>query len=58
MYNTEALSKHFCDISLNFSGHSDVVMGACATNSEEKASRLIFLQNGRLLLALILFVEL
>lgn len=26
-------------------GHSDVVMGACATNSEEKASRLIFLQN-------------
>lgn len=51
MYNTEALSKHFCDISLNFSGHSDTVMGACATNSEEKASRLKFLQNGRLLLA-------
>lgn len=51
MYNTEVLSKHFCDIRLNFSGHSDAVMGACATNSDEIANRLRFLQNGRLLMA-------
>ena len=33
---------------INFSGHTDVVMGAAVTNDDKLAERLRFLQNGKI----------
>lgn len=53
--NCLPLMKFYDNVSFVCLGHSDAVMGACATNSNEKCERLRFLQNGMSMFYTLLF---